>query len=103
MPTVRPLAISSAVAMADVEPLPFVPVMWIDGMASWGSPSRAVSACMRSSVGRARRRGMLDSKSMWLSSQATASSTPSNDGTSGSSMWAGSGSVRTRRGASGST
>ena len=89
--------------MADVDPLPFVPVMWIDGMESWGSPSRAVSACMRSRVGRARRRGMFDSKSTWLSSQASASSTPAKGGATGSSTGTGSGSVRTRRGASGST
>ena len=32
------------VTMADVDPLPFVPVMWTEGIDSWGSPKRAVSA-----------------------------------------------------------
>ncbi len=50
--------------MADVEPLPLVPVMWTEGIDSWGSPSTAMSDFMRSSVGRARRLGMFDSKSM---------------------------------------
>ncbi len=89
--------------MAEVEPLPLVPVMWIDGIDSWGSPSSDVSARMRSSVGRARRRGIFDSKSIWLSSQANASSTPSKGGSAGSSTRTAFGSLRTRRGASGST
>ena len=62
VPTLSPLAISSAVAMAEVEPLPLVPVMWMDGMESWGSPSNEVRVRMRSSVGRARRAGMVASK-----------------------------------------
>ena len=88
---------SNAVAIADVDPLPLVPVTWMEGMESWGSPSSEVSARMRSSVGSARRRGMLDSKSMWSSSHANASSSPSKGGGTG-----GSGSFRTRRGGSGS-
>ena len=64
VPTLSPWAISSAVTMAEVEPLPLVPVTCTDGMDSWGSPSTAINACMRSKVGRARREGMLDSKSM---------------------------------------
>ena len=90
--------------MAEVDPLPLVPVMWMDGMVSWGSPSSAVRARMRSSVGSARRRGMFDSKSTWASSQASASAIPSNGGDTGCSTATGSGpgSVRTRRGGSGS-
>ena len=83
--------------MAVVEPFPFVPVMWMEGMDSWGSPSNDVSARMRSSVGSERRRGMVDSKSMWVSSHANASSSPSKGGGT-----ARSGSFRTRRGGSGS-
>ncbi len=94
---------SSAVAIAEVDPLPLVPVMWMDGIDSWGSLSSAVSPRMRSSVGNARRRGICDSKSMWLSSHANASSTLSKGGVAGSSTRTGSGSVRRRRDASGST
>ncbi len=89
--------------MAVVDPLPFVPVMWMDGMESWGSPSSDMSARMRSKVGTARRRGMFDSKSIWLSSQASASARPSKGGATGCSTATGSGSVKKRRGASGST
>ena len=71
---------SSHVAMAEVDPLPLVPVMWMEGMDSWGSPSRAVSARMRSRLGTARRRGMLRSKSMWSSSQATAAAMSAKGG-----------------------
>ena len=95
VPTLRPLAMSSDDAIADVDPLPLVPVMWMEGMESWGSPRSAVRARMRSSVGKARRRGMLDSKSMWSSSHASASSSPSKGGGT-----ARSGSLRTRRGGS---
>ena len=89
--------------MADVEPLPFVPVMWMEGMDSWGSPSSEVSARMRSRVGTARRRGMFDSKSIWLSSQASASAKPVKGQCHRFLHGDGSGSVRRRRGASGST
>ena len=91
------------VAMAVVDPLPFVPVMWMDGMDCCGSPSSEVRAHMRSRVGTARRRGMWDSKSMWLASQAKASASPSKGGATGSSTATGPGSVRRRRGATGST
>ena len=76
--------------MAEVDPLPLVPVTWMDGMESCGSPSSAVSARMRSSVGRARRRGMCASKSMCESSQASASSSPSKGGGTGVSTATGS-------------
>ena len=94
---------SSDVAMAVVDPFPFVPVTWMDGMESWGSPSSAVRAHMRSRVGTARRRGMFDSKSTWLSSHANASASAAKGGATGTSTGTGSGSVRTRRGANGST
>ena len=83
--------------MADVDPLPLVPVMWMEGMDSCGSPSNDVRARMCSRVGSARRRGIVDSKSMCVSSHANASSSPSKGGGT-----AGSGSFRRRRGGSGS-
>ena len=46
---------------------------------------------MRSRVGTARRRGMFDSKSMWLSSHANASASPSKGSVTGTSTGTGSG------------
>ena len=52
VPTVRPWAISSRVIICDVEPLPLVPVTWITGYASCGSPIAAtMRAASRSIVG----------------------------------------------------
>ena len=64
VPTFSPLAMSNIVVIADVDPLPLVPVTWMEGMDACGSPSNDVSARMRSNVGSERRRGMFCSKSM---------------------------------------
>ena len=48
-PTRRPFARRSAAIIRVVVDLPFVPTTWIDGYVSWGSPSSASSARIRSS------------------------------------------------------
>ena len=83
---------SSAVAMAEVDPLPLVPVMWMDGMESWGSPSsddQGAHAVQRRQGPAARH---VRSKSMWASSQASASSSAAKAAGTGSATAAGSGS-----------
>src|ERR1039458_5446788 len=67
------MAPRSDVIMAAVEPLPLVPVRCTDGYVRSGFPMRWTSSRIRSSVGSERRLGILDSKSMWPSSQAAAS------------------------------
>ena len=51
MPTVRPRAISNRVIMATVEPLPLVPVTWMTGIASCGSPIALQSLAIGSTLG----------------------------------------------------
>ena len=51
VPTLSPWAISSRVIICAVEPLPLVPVMWITGWLSCGSPIAATSRVIGSSVG----------------------------------------------------
>ena len=51
VPTLKPFARSSIVTIADVDPLPLVPVMWSEGIDACGSPSSPVSAHMGSRVG----------------------------------------------------
>ena len=51
VPTVRPCATSSRVMICAVEPLPFVPVMWMAGAARCGSPISSMSRSMRAVVG----------------------------------------------------
>ncbi len=50
-PVRRPRVRSSVSVIRAVEVLPLVPVTWITGQARCGSPSRAASAAIRSSVG----------------------------------------------------
>ena len=51
VPTVSPWTISSRVIICAVDPLPLVPVMWITGWLSWGSPIAATRRVIGSNVG----------------------------------------------------
>ena len=51
VPTCSPWAISRRVTICAVEPLPLVPVMWMTGAASCGSPIACTSRVIGSSVG----------------------------------------------------
>ena len=51
VPTVSPCAINRRVIICVVEPLPLVPVTWMTGYVSCGSPIADISTCIRSNVG----------------------------------------------------
>ena len=53
-PVRRPVARSSDSIIAEVLPLPLVPVTWMTRKACWGSPSSPVSACTRPRLGATR-------------------------------------------------